>query len=66
MLRGLQDNQEDEYQARRKTHGEIRPQLYDIRCRFVFLNDDFGAGSRELVVRLINGLNKRICESKRL
>ena len=65
MLRGLQDNQEDEYQARKKKLMEKFDQLYDIGVRrFCILNDDFGAGSPELVVRLINDLNKEYVKAK--
>ena len=65
MLRGLQDNQEDEYQARKKKLMEKFDQLYDIGVRrFCILNDDFGAGSPELVVRLINDLNREYVKVK--
>ena len=65
MLRGLQDNQEDEYQARKKKLMAKFDQLYDIGVRrFCILNDDFGAGSPELVVRLINDLNKEYVKAK--
>ena len=40
-------------------------QLYDIGVRrFCILNDDFGAGSPELVVRLVNDLNKEYVKAK--
>ena len=65
MLRGLQDNQEEEYQARKKKLMAKFDQLYDIGVRrFCILNDDFGAGSPELVVRLVNDLNKEYIKAK--
>ena len=65
MLRGLQDNQEEEYQARKKKLMAKFDQLYDIGVRrFCILNDDFGAGSPELVVRLINELNQEYIKAK--
>ena len=65
MLRGLQDNQEEEYQARKKKLMAKFDQLYDIGVRrFCILNDDFGAGSPELVVRLVNELNEEYIKAK--
>ena len=65
MLRGLQDNQEEEYQARKQKLMAKFDQLYGIGVRrFCILNDDFGAGSPELVVRLVNDLNKEYIKAK--
>ncbi len=70
MLRGVQPNasvkyDENKYQESKKKLMAKFDQLYNIGVRrFCLLNDDFGAGSPELVVRLVNDLNKEYIKAK--
>lgn len=70
MLRGVQPNasvkyDENKYQESKKKLMTKFDQLYNIGvCRFCILNDDFGAGSPDLVVRLVNDLNKEYVKVK--
>ena len=70
MLRGVQPNasvkyDENKYQESKKKLMAKFDQLYNIGVRrFCLLNDDFGAGSPELVVRLVNDLNKEYIKEK--
>lgn len=65
MLKGIKDDQEEEYQTRKKKLMAKFDQLYKIGVRrFCILNDDFGSGSPELVVRLVNELNKEYIKTK--
>ena len=70
MLRGVQPNasvkyDENKYQESKKKLMAKFDQLYNIGVRrFCLLNDDFGAGSPDLVVRLVNDLNKEYIKAK--
>ena len=70
MLKGVQPNasvqyDENKYQESKKKLMAKFDQLYNIGVRrFCLLNDDFGAGSPELVVRLVNDLNKEYIKAK--
>ena len=70
MLRGVQPNasvkyDENKYQESKKKLMTKFDQLYNIGVRrFCILNDDFGAGSPDLVVRLVNDLNKEYIKVK--
>ena len=56
---------ENKYQESKKKLMAKFDQLYNIGVRrFCLLNDDFGAGSPDLVVRLVNDLNKEYIKAK--
>ena len=64
MLNGITEPNA-EYEARKEKLKAKFDQLYDIGVRrFCILNDDFGAGSNEMVVKLVNDLNKEYIQPK--
>lgn len=59
MLSGITSTTDPRYEERKQQLMDKFDQLYEIGVRrFCILNDDFGAGSNEVVVSLINDLNE--------
>ena len=64
MLAGITEPNE-EYQQRKEQLMKKFDQLYDIGVRrFCILNDDFGSGSNEMVVKLLNDLTEEYIHPK--
>lgn len=59
MLSGITSTTDPRYEERKQQLMDKFDQLYEIGVRrFCILNDDFGSGSNEVVVSLINDLNE--------
>ena len=59
MLSGITSTADPRYEERKQQLMDKFDQLYEIGVRrFCILNDDFGSGSNEVVVSLINDLNE--------
>lgn len=65
MLKGINSTDDAQYKERKEKLKKKFDQLYDIGVRrFCILNDDFGSGSNEVVVQLINDLNEEYIKKK--
>ena len=65
MLSGITSTEDPRYEERKQQLMEKFDQLYDIGVRrFCILNDDFGSGSNEVVVSLVNDLNEEYVRPK--
>ena len=65
MLSGITSTEDPRYEERKQQLMDKFDQLYDIGVRrFCILNDDFGSGSNEVVVSLVNDLNEEYVRPK--
>ena len=65
MLSGITSVTDPRYEERKEQLKAKFDQLYEIGVRrFCILNDDFGSGSNEVVVQLVNDLNREYIKPK--
>ena len=65
MLSGITSVSDPRYEERKEQLKAKFDQLYNIGVRrFCILNDDFGSGSNEVVVQLVNDLNEEYIKPK--